>query len=42
MEFQDLRERFLALSFGKPHQNFLKARSKDELIEVGSKNELMA
>jgi hypothetical protein len=42
IEPQDFRERFLDLSFGKPHQKFLNILSIEELKDIGIRKELIA
>jgi hypothetical protein len=42
MEVHDFNERFLALSFGKPHQKFLKDLSREEDKEEGRRKVLIA
>ncbi len=42
MERQDLRVKFLVFPLGKPHQKFLKWRSRELHIESGKRKVLMA
>ena len=42
MELYNFNDKFIDLSVGKPHQNFLKILSKEEETEIGRKKELMA
>jgi hypothetical protein len=42
MELQDFKERFRDLLIGKPHQKFLKRRSREVEIDLGRRKELIA